>query len=182
MPSANSLEFIRSEPRKWLVTGCAGVIGSHIVEALLELDQDVVGLDNLATGSTTNLDLIQEPVSESQWQRFTFHLPVKDLAQANLLAGVCAKLDPPEASFFNVASSKFVSLNQFVEQYPDVGKTYPIEGSFARFSSGDIWHSCADTSRGTSILEFEPQIGLKNGLVSTFELYEGEKLKFKEAI
>lgn len=36
--------------RRWLVTGAAGFIGSNLVEALLRLDQSVVGIDNFATG------------------------------------------------------------------------------------------------------------------------------------
>jgi UDP-N-acetylglucosamine 4-epimerase len=46
---------VRKTPRTWLVTGAAGFIGSHLVEALLHLGQRVVGLDNLATGKRENL-------------------------------------------------------------------------------------------------------------------------------
>lgn len=48
-------ELIR-EPRTWLVTGVAGFIGSNLLQALLELDQIVVGLDNFSTGYRGNLD------------------------------------------------------------------------------------------------------------------------------
>jgi nucleoside-diphosphate-sugar epimerase len=41
---------------KYLVTGGAGFIGSHIVEALLERGDKVVVLDNLSTGRRENLD------------------------------------------------------------------------------------------------------------------------------
>lgn len=40
---------------KYLVTGGAGFIGSNIVEALLEQNQQVVVLDNLATGHLANI-------------------------------------------------------------------------------------------------------------------------------
>ena len=46
---------LRRRPRTWLVTGAAGFIGSHLVEALLGLGQQVVGMDNLATGYRRNL-------------------------------------------------------------------------------------------------------------------------------
>ncbi|MBI2940504.1 MAG: SDR family oxidoreductase [Chloroflexi bacterium] len=42
-----------------LVTGGAGFLGSHLCARLLGLGHDVVALDNLLTGSTTNLDPIR---------------------------------------------------------------------------------------------------------------------------
>jgi UDP-N-acetylglucosamine 4-epimerase len=47
--------ILRARPRRFLVTGAAGFIGSHLLEGLLRLGQHVVGLDNLATGSRRNL-------------------------------------------------------------------------------------------------------------------------------
>jgi UDP-N-acetylglucosamine 4-epimerase len=47
---ADACEGLRARPRRWLVTGSAGFIGSHLVEALLRLGQDVVSLDSFATG------------------------------------------------------------------------------------------------------------------------------------
>lgn len=63
---------LRAAPRRWLVTGCAGFIGSNLVEALLELDQHVVGLDNFATGYPHNLDEVRANVSAAQWSNFRF--------------------------------------------------------------------------------------------------------------
>lgn len=48
-------ELLKS-PKTWLVTGVAGFIGSNFLETLLKLNQEVVGLDNFATGHQRNLD------------------------------------------------------------------------------------------------------------------------------
>ncbi|TVL09942.1 Vi polysaccharide biosynthesis protein VipB/TviC [Shewanella algae] len=64
-------ELVES-PKKWLVTGVAGFIGSNLLEKLLKLDQTVVGLDNFATGHQHNLDEVKGLVSKAQWERFTF--------------------------------------------------------------------------------------------------------------
>lgn len=63
---------LRAAPRTWLITGVAGFIGSNLLEALLRLDQRVVGLDNFETGFQANLDEVQTLVSPAQWQRFRF--------------------------------------------------------------------------------------------------------------
>jgi len=60
------------QQRTWLVTGCAGFIGSHLIEALLQLNQKVVGLDNFATGYRKNLKLVRKSVGEKAWKRFHF--------------------------------------------------------------------------------------------------------------
>lgn len=63
---------LRSTAHTWLVTGAAGFIGSHLVETLLNLGQQVVGLDNFATGHRRNLDDIQANVGKTTWQHFRF--------------------------------------------------------------------------------------------------------------
>ena len=63
---------LASRPLSWLVTGSAGFIGSHLVHALLQLDQTVVGLDNFSTGHRRNLDEIRNAVSAERWGRHRF--------------------------------------------------------------------------------------------------------------
>ena len=55
---------------RWLVTGAGGFIGSNIVEALLASGQEVVGLDNFATGHRSNLDEVQAPVGDAYRAHF----------------------------------------------------------------------------------------------------------------
>lgn len=61
-----------AHPQTWLVTGVAGFIGSNLAEALLQLDQHVVGLDNFATGHEKNLAEVEASVGPARWARFRF--------------------------------------------------------------------------------------------------------------
>ena len=69
---AHLQQSLLQTPKTWLVTGVAGFIGSNLLEALLKLDQTVIGLDNFSTGYQHNLDEVQTEVSPEQWQRFRF--------------------------------------------------------------------------------------------------------------
>ena len=80
----SAIDKVRQElarqPRRWLVTGSAGFIGSHLVEALLDLDQTVAGLDNFATGHRSNLDEVRSAVGPERWRRFRFiEADIRDL-------------------------------------------------------------------------------------------------------
>lgn len=59
-------------PCTWLITGVAGFIGSHLLEALLTLNQRVTGLDNFATGFEKNLADVRKKVTPDQWALFRF--------------------------------------------------------------------------------------------------------------
>lgn len=63
---------LESSPRVWLVTGAAGFIGSNLVETLLKLGQQVVGLDNFATGYLSNLQQVETLVGAPAWKNFRF--------------------------------------------------------------------------------------------------------------
>ncbi|KMU98391.1 Vi polysaccharide biosynthesis protein VipB/TviC [Acinetobacter sp. VT 511] len=66
-------EQLLQAPKTWLITGVAGFIGSNLLEALLKLNQNVVGLDNFATGHQHNLDEVQSLVTPEQWAKFKFY-------------------------------------------------------------------------------------------------------------
>ena len=72
----NRYELVKRDlleaPKVWLVTGVAGFIGSNLLESLLKLNQQVVGLDNFATGLQRNLDEVKGLVTHEQWGRFNF--------------------------------------------------------------------------------------------------------------
>jgi UDP-N-acetylglucosamine 4-epimerase len=63
---------LRESPKVWLVTGVAGFIGSNLLEWLLVNKQQVVGLDNYATGHPENLTEVREAVGAENWKKFLF--------------------------------------------------------------------------------------------------------------
>ena len=67
------LKKIESKRYKWLITGVAGFIGSNLLEKLLKMDQIIIGIDNLSTGSKKNLLEVKNQVTKKQWANFKFY-------------------------------------------------------------------------------------------------------------
>jgi UDP-N-acetylglucosamine 4-epimerase len=73
MRAIDSLQTqLTQSPQRWLVTGAAGFIGSHLLETLLRLGQHVVALDNFSTGKQDNLEQVHALVGEEAWRRVRF--------------------------------------------------------------------------------------------------------------
>jgi len=68
----NVKQELLANPKTWLITGVAGFIGSNLLETLLKLNQEVIGLDNFSTGHQHNLDEVKSSVSSEQWGNFKF--------------------------------------------------------------------------------------------------------------
>jgi UDP-N-acetylglucosamine 4-epimerase len=66
------LTELKGNSKRWLVTGVAGFIGSHLLETLLQAGQFVTGLDNFATGRQANLNDVKTIVGPEAWTRFDF--------------------------------------------------------------------------------------------------------------
>lgn len=82
---------LKKSPKKWLITGVAGFIGSNLLEHLLKLNQKVVGLDNFSTGKKSNLDKVKKIVQKKQWKNFKF---IKgDIINYNDCIKSCRKID-----------------------------------------------------------------------------------------
>lgn len=64
------LQQLRTTPRTWLITGVAGFIGSNLLQALLSINQHVVGLDNFSTGSWENINEVLDLFPRSVTDRF----------------------------------------------------------------------------------------------------------------
>jgi UDP-N-acetylglucosamine 4-epimerase len=79
---------LAGQQRHWLLTGSAGFIGSHLLEALLRGGQRVTSLDNFATGHRANLEAVRKAVGESAWVRHRFI--EGDIAELDACQQACA--------------------------------------------------------------------------------------------
>ncbi|MCB0349499.1 MAG: SDR family oxidoreductase [Bdellovibrionales bacterium] len=68
---SNIASTLAKTPKKWLVTGGAGFIGSNLAEFLLLAKQDVTVLDNLSTGYQKNIDTLKS-IADKEKANFTF--------------------------------------------------------------------------------------------------------------
>jgi dTDP-glucose 4,6-dehydratase len=91
---------------KILVTGAAGMVGSHLTELLLARGDAVVGLDNLSTGRAANLaHLVDDPA---------FELIEGDITEAAALAGIgpvdaiCQLASPASPTVFATMPSEIL--------------------------------------------------------------------------
>lgn len=87
-----------------LVTGAAGFIGSHLVDALLEKGYPVIGVDNMLKGRLENLTralghdgfrFIQVDVADEQGLAAALTSPVQELGAVNTVWHLAANSDIP---------------------------------------------------------------------------------------
>jgi UDP-N-acetylglucosamine 4-epimerase len=83
-------DHLVNQPRRWLVTGVAGFIGSALLERLLDLGQTVVGVDSFITGRRSNLD---DVLAINPDQRLQFRLIEGDLRDPSVAAEACKDID-----------------------------------------------------------------------------------------
>lgn len=92
MSAAEGLpSVLAGKKARWLITGGAGFIGSHLVEQLLLLDQEVVTLDNFSTGRRRNLEEVQRIVGPDRWARHS--LIEGDIVDTDVCRQACSGVD-----------------------------------------------------------------------------------------
>jgi UDP-glucose 4-epimerase len=133
-----------------IVTGGAGFIGSHLVDALLELGHEVVVLDNFSTGRKDNLDHVKGQIElvecdlavPGEWVRYfqgtdwVFHLAA--------LADIVPSIQKPEAYFranvdgtFNVLqAAKAAQVKRFI--YAASSSCYGIPDQYPTPETAEI--------------------------------------------
>ena len=92
MTTGETLETLMpAMPATWLITGVAGFIGSNLLEALLKLNQKVIGVDSFVTGHQRNLEEVQSLVLPEQWANFKFLQG--DIRELELCRKACESAD-----------------------------------------------------------------------------------------
>lgn len=130
------------QPKTWLITGVAGFIGSNLLEKLLLLNQNVIGLDNFATGHACNLEEVRSFVSDEQWRRFKFiEGDIRDIDKCyKAIVGVDyvlhqAALGSVPRSIVDPLTSNGVNINGFLNML-DVAKSANVQSfTYAASSS-----------------------------------------------
>jgi UDP-glucose 4-epimerase len=101
-----------------------------------------------------------------QSRDFTY---VENVVQANLLA-----MDAPGVAgrVYNIACGERITLNQLVLELKEI-LGVDTDPTYAAARSGDVKHSLADISRARSELDYEPLVGLREGLAYAAEALIG---------
>jgi len=115
--------MIISQKARWLITGVAGFIGSHLAEALLSLGQDVVGLDNFSTGFERNVEAAVGAAKNAD-----FSLLRGDIRDRHVCMKACEGVD------FVLHHAAFISVPKSVTD-PTEAHSHNVDGFFNMLQS-----------------------------------------------
>ncbi len=90
---------------KYLITGGAGFIGSHLVEKLIARGDQVIVFDNLSTGSETNLSGIKEKITFQEGNILSKAVIDKLVSESDFVVHLAAAL-----GVFNIVNRPLESL------------------------------------------------------------------------
>jgi len=83
----------------------------------------------------------------------------------------------------NVANGERVTLNALLQELKTLTGKTGIDAEYLPPRAGDVRHSLADISRARELLDFEPQIGLADGLKLTIEWWKQSRFaKLRESL
>ena len=75
----------------------------------------------------------------------------------------------------NAATGERITLNALLEVLKEITGKAGVEAEFRETRTGDVRHSLADISRARTMLGYEPQVGLKQGLELTIEWWKNSR-------
>lgn len=98
-----------------------------------------------------------------QSRDFTY---ISNAVDANMSAGETTR---GLGQVINIANGERVTINQVLELLKEITGHTDVEPEYKESRPGDILHSLADISRARELLEYEPRIGLREGLQLTVD-------------
>ena len=110
----------------WLLTGCAGFIGSNLLERLLKEKQKVIGIDNLSNGFIKNLESVRDSLDPELWKNFEFI--EADICQKHICEKITKNVD------FVLHQAAYGSVPRSFNE-PDLYTQNNIQGSLNIFRS-----------------------------------------------
>jgi nucleoside-diphosphate-sugar epimerase len=134
-------------PRQDPSSQYSGVI-SRFISALLKDEQPVIYGDG------------------EQSRDFTY---IDNVVDANLKA---AETTRGLGSIINVATGQRISLNQLLSELKHLTGKNHLNAIYQEPRVGDVVHSLADISRAREFLNFEPHVGLRDGLQLTIDWWK----------
>jgi UDP-glucose 4-epimerase len=118
----------------------------------------------------------EAPVVYGDGRQTRDYIYVSDVAQAFLLAGenACARMASGTAGeslpTFNVGWGRETSVLELLAVLNGLAPS-SFEPRFEPLRPGELTHSALDSTRLRSALGWEPRVGLKDGLIATYESY-----------
>jgi nucleoside-diphosphate-sugar epimerase len=108
----------------------------------------------------------QRPVIYGDGEHSRDFTYIDNVVNANLKA---AETNKGLGSVINIANGQRISLNQLLEEIKNLTGKSHVNADYQDPRAGDVVHSLADISRAREILDFEPGIGLREGLQLTID-------------
>jgi len=139
-------------PRQDPTSQYSGVI-SRFVTSILEGQQPVIYGDG------------------EQSRDFTY---ISNVVDANLRASESGRA---VGQVINIANGIQVTLNSLLDTLKALTGRRAVQAHYVEPRKGDVRHSLADISRARSLLEYEPRVGLEDGLRQTIDWWKSNTSK-----
>jgi nucleoside-diphosphate-sugar epimerase len=101
-----------------------------------------------------------------QSRDFTY---VDNVVQANVRA---AQTTQGIGETINIANGERISLNELLNVLKDLTNAGDVTAEYKEPRAGDVKHSLADITRARKFLDFEPKVGLREGLQLTIDWWK----------
>ena len=119
----------------------------------------------------------QRPVIYGDGEQSRDFSYVDNVVHANLQAAQTSK---GIGTVINIANGQRITLNQLFAELKDLTGKNDVEPEYKEVRKGDVRHSLADVTRAKEFLDYQPKVGLREGLQRTIEWWK--QSRFAKAI